>query len=274
MDRHPDHAVVGERPALGLRDLLPEGDGPYELVQQPVATVGARRGGREPEAQGRQAVEGALVKARPRQVMGLVEDHEPVAVADLPHVDPGTVVGRDREGPHLAPPVPEHAGVEAQPLADPPLPLVHQVAERRHDQGRDAVARDDGQRDLGLAGAGGLDDDAPAPCALPGRDGRLLIRAQRRQGGLERGASEEALGPIVEGQVVRGCLLPQPRMVERFGAPGPDAVVPSQVWRHTGRPGRVEPERASIEGRGQSSRPVAGRSGRIEAFAWAFRSRS
>jgi hypothetical protein len=124
-------------------------------------------------------------------------------------------------------------------LADPSLPLVHQVAERRHDEGRDAVAGDDGQRNLGLAGAGGLDDHAAAPRALPGRDGRLLIRAERRQGGLERGTSEEALGPIVERQVVRSCLLPQPRVVERFGAPGPDAVVPPQVWRHTRRPGRV-----------------------------------
>jgi hypothetical protein len=64
---------------------------------------------------------------------------------------------------------------------------------------------------------------------------------KRRQGGRERGTPEEVLGAIVERQVVRSCLLPQPRVVERFGAPGPDAVVPPQVWRHTHRPGRVEP---------------------------------
>ncbi len=110
----------------------------------------------------------------------LVVDDEAVPVADLLHVDVGAVVGGDRDRPDLVASIAQDPGVEAQPLLDPALPLVHQVAQRHDDQRRDAVAGDQGQRDLGLARTRGLDDDPPASGLLPCLHRGLLIRPQHR----------------------------------------------------------------------------------------------
>jgi hypothetical protein len=63
-------------------------------------------------------------------------------------------------------------------LLDPPLPLIHEIAERGHDQRRDTVAGNDRERDLRLARARGLDDDAALSALFPGLDGsgRLTCR--------------------------------------------------------------------------------------------------
>ena len=85
-------------------------------------------------------------------------------------------------------PSPEHAGVEPEALPDAPLPLVHEVAERRDDEGRDACGgRRWPERDLGLSGAGRLDDHAATARALPRLNGRLLVGPERRQRGPRSG---------------------------------------------------------------------------------------
>src|SRR5262249_32316814 len=116
VDRHADEAVVGQRPALDLRDLLPERYRSDQRVEQALGPIGTRRRGRQSEAHGREAVERALVKARARKVMGLVEHDETVAVAHLLHVDPRTVVRGDSERPDLATPVAEDPSIEPEPL--------------------------------------------------------------------------------------------------------------------------------------------------------------
>src|SRR5262249_59691335 len=142
-----------------------------------------------------------------------------VAVAPLLHVDPRTVVGGDREGPDLAGAVADPTRIEAEPLTQAPLPLVHEVAQRRHDERRDAMTRDDRKGDLGLARPGGLDDHAPASSLFPGSDRRFLIRTQWRQRGSERRARKESLGVIIERDAVLGEILLELPVIQRFGAP-------------------------------------------------------
>ena len=166
--RAPGGRAGRTRPALRRRGRSAPGPGCNRRASGPwpPRCPRGRRGGRSahpaaapadqpgpgsprPSRRGARAVEGARGGSG-RAVMGLVEDHEAEAVADLLHVNVGAVVSRDRDRPHLAPPVSEHAGVEPQALPDPPLPLVHEIAERCDDEGRDAVAGDDEERDLRL----------------------------------------------------------------------------------------------------------------------------
>src|SRR5207245_3741344 len=119
-------------------------------------------------------------------------------------------------------------------------------AQRRHDERRHAVAGDDPQRDLGLAGAGGLDDDATPAGLLPGRDGGILIGPERRESGPERRAVEEALRVVVEREAVLGGVLPEARMVQRLGGPRPYALVPGQIARGLRRGRGRQPVRYTV----------------------------
>ncbi len=101
-------------------------------------------------------------------------------------------------GQTLLPTVAEYAGLEAEALPDAALPLVHQVAQRGDHEGGRLLPGHDGQGDLGLPGAGGLDHDTPAARALPRVDRRLLIGPERREVHAQGRRREEALGAIGE----------------------------------------------------------------------------
>src|SRR5262249_27589446 len=107
--------------------------------------------------------------------------------------------------------------------------------------------RDDRESDLGLTRPGRLDDHAAVPGLLPGGDGRFLIRTQGRERGPERRALEEALGVIVERDSVLGRILFELGVIQRFGAPRADALVPGEIARHLRRARGGQQERSAIE---------------------------
>ena len=98
------------------------------------------------------------------------------------------VVGGDRHGPHAEDVVADDAGVVAQPFEDPPVPLVHQVANRRRRPACGGRPGHDRQGHLGLAGPGGHHDQPAArrpsrrrrPPAAPGARRADWTRGQRR----------------------------------------------------------------------------------------------
>src|SRR5262249_30138103 len=97
------------------------------------------------------------------------------------------------------------------------------------------MARDDREGDLGLARPGRLDDHAAVPGLLPGGDRRFLIRTQWRERGSERGARKESLRVIVERDSVLGRVLLELPVIQRFGAPRADTLVPREIARHLRR---------------------------------------
>ena len=180
MDRHRDEHVVRDGPASRLGQILLVDDRPDQLAQHGLAAIGPCGRGAQPQAQGGQAVEGALVLDRSRQVVNLIVNDQPITVADLLHVNPGAIVGRHRDGPDFLPTIAEHAGVEAEACANAALPLVHQVAQRGHHQGGRPMLRHQGHGDFGLPGSGRLHHDTPAARPFPRIDRRLLIGPERR----------------------------------------------------------------------------------------------
>ncbi len=113
-------------------------------------------------------------------MVNLVHDDELEPIADLVHVPPGALergYGDGLEPAQAAAGTADRTRVDSRDL---PGPLLKEHARRNQSQRRTSRARQGGEGDAGLAGAGGQDDDAASSGALPRPQRVILVRAERR----------------------------------------------------------------------------------------------
>ena len=180
-DRDADHVEIGERRAPHLFERQPIRHRSDEPLQVRVQAVGPLRRGGQAQPHRRGAENRRLAPAFARQMMLLVEDQQPEARSHLVHVDVRAVVGGHGDRPDIEGVVADDPGIIAERRQNPPMPLIHQIAHGRHDQGRDLRLGHRGKGDFRLAGPS-RHDDLPATAALNPRCERLpLLRPKLRQ---------------------------------------------------------------------------------------------
>jgi hypothetical protein len=184
-----------------------------------------RRGGQS-QPQGRDRHLQGLVACPLTKVVRLVDDQQAELVPQPRHVTIGAGEGRDGDRTQDPQPVAE--------LADPPVPdrrqrdrpLFEQHAGRHQAEAGGAGRRDGVKRDARLAAAGGQHHLAPPAGLAPGRQRRLLVRAQleRPESGrwreartglrLDRDTAPPQLGGECVGQPRRRAEGAHPRVPE------------------------------------------------------------
>ena len=162
-------------------------------------------------------------------MVALVENQQAELVAEPLRMDAGAVVGGDRHRPDAKDVVADDPRIVAQPLQDPAVPLVHQVAHGRDDQRARGRRGHDRQRHFGLARAGGHDHASPSG-RLPRVDRGLLLRPQRvdrHPRPAHRMPSRDVVLEVPSGALK---LFEHHRIVDGIAAPAADAGIP-----HPGR---------------------------------------
>jgi len=111
-------------------------------------------------------------------VVGLVDDQEFEAIAQLVHVPVGALVGGDgqrREPADAVAVASDRAPVHGADLAKP---LIEQHARRHEGESAQPGPFHGGQSDAGLAAPGGQGDDATSLPEFPGRQRSFLVRTE------------------------------------------------------------------------------------------------
>ncbi len=187
LDNQADGLVRRQVVARQVDDVLAVDHRSAQLGQVGVAAVGAFGRGGQPQAEGGHRRPRRQRIGRSGQVMALVEDQEPEAVAQVLHVQVGRVVRRDGQRLDRVFAPADEADRHAEAGPKHVVPLADQVQRRRQHQ-RAAAAIVDGQAgDVGLAGAGRAARRRPAPgpparrpALRPGRGAASAERAGRR----------------------------------------------------------------------------------------------
>ena len=137
---------------------------------------GRRRGQAESGARKRHLQR--LIAEAASEVMDLVDDQEAEAGSDAVHVSIGTFVRGDRDGRHLAAPLPVAADLVRIHGRDLLTPLLEEHTGGDQAERRQARRRHGGEGNAGLAAPGGEHDETPSPGELPREEGSGLILAQ------------------------------------------------------------------------------------------------
>ena len=200
----------------------------------PVGALG-RRG--QAEAKRRHAGARRQRVGRPRQVVALVEHHQPEAVAEVLHVQVGGVVGRHGQRAHVVLAAADDADRDAERRAQDVVPLAHEIERRGDDQRAAPLVLDGEAGDPGLARARRQHDDAAALVGPPGRQRLGLVGARLAVDARAQLELAVAARAILDGAVGAAERAPHRRVRGRGRAEAGRARVP-QAFGRRGRAGR------------------------------------
>ena len=131
--------------------------------------------GRQPQPVRRQRQVGRHQVGRTRQVVALVEDHQPEPVAEPFHVQVRGIVGGHGDRLDVVVASADQSHLDVELAGDHAVPLLHQVDSGDDHQGAALDARHGHQGDEGFSRAGGQHDHAPSAGLPPGVYRFLLI---------------------------------------------------------------------------------------------------
>ncbi len=164
----------GTRRELG--DVLAIDDGPDGVLRR--AQVGALGRGGQAQAERRQSEPRRQPVGGARQVVALVEDDQPKAIAEPVHVQVRRVVRGHREVEHLVVAAAHDADRETERPRQHVVPLVQQIERRHHDE-RAALPREDRERRHVRLPRAGRQHDHAAVAVPPPRLQRLGLVGER-----------------------------------------------------------------------------------------------